>query len=259
MYFEVHGLTTPNAPTLVLSSGLGGSAQFWQPQLADLVENHRVIVYDQLGTNRSPATLPSDYRIAHMAEELIKLLDTLNVTQSHFIGHALGGLVGLELAMAQPERLSSLVLINTWSSPNPHTLRCFNIRKAILDSGRKGIYLQMQGLLLYPPDWIVANQDKLAKEEAHHLANFPDQNNLLARIQALSVFDIDAHLSDIHTPTIAIANKDDMLVPWQRSQILVEHMPNASLTTLEYGGHACSITVPSVFNRILRRHLNAFA
>ncbi|MEG3767485.1 pyrimidine utilization protein D [Alteromonas sp. 14N.309.X.WAT.G.H12] len=259
MYFEVHGLTTPNAPTLVLSSGLGGAAQFWQPQLADLVEDYRVIVYDQLGTNRSPATLPSDYRIVHMADELLTLLDKLDVSQCHLIGHALGGLVGLELAKAQPERLTSLVLINAWSSPNSHTQRCFNIRKALLASGRKDIYLQMQALLLYPPDWIVANQDKLTKEEAHHLANFPDKNNLLARIQALSMFDIDPYLGDIHTPTLVIANKDDMLVPWQRSQILVEHMPNASLTTMEYGGHACSITVPTVFNRILHRHLNAFA
>ncbi|MBU2978829.1 pyrimidine utilization protein D [Alteromonas sp. C1M14] len=259
MYFETHGLTAPDAPTLVLSSGLGGSAQFWQPQLPALINNYRVIVYDQIGTGRSPANLPSHYSIAHMADELLTLLDRLDVSQCHLIGHALGGLVGLQLAIRRPDMLSSLLLVNAWSSPNPHTLRCFNIRKAILASGKKDIYLQMQSLLLYPPDWIAANHAELSKEEAHHVANFPNQDNLLARIHALSTFDIEAQLGDIATPTMAIANKDDLLVPWQRSQPFANKMPNAELVTMEYGGHASSVTATESFNNILLSHLQTFA
>jgi aminoacrylate hydrolase len=255
MHFDVHGLKAKDAPTIVMSSGLGGASGFWKPQLSDFSQSYRVITYDQLGTNKSPANLPSDYSIAHMAEELSALLSELSIAKCPFIGHALGGLVGLQLALTTPSLLESLVLVNAWSSPNPHTTRCFNIRKTLLADDRKKAYLQLQALLLYPPDWIAANAAHLEQEEAHLLGHFPDVSNLLARISALSSFDVAARLKGITTPTLAIVNKDDTLVPWQNSQHLAEEMPNAELAVMEYGGHASSITIPSTFNNLVLGYL----
>lgn len=259
MYYQLLGNDDPNAPTLVFSSGLGGSAQFWQPQLPVLPAHFRVLVYDQLGTGRSPADLPEDYSIGHMAQELKQLLDELDIRRCHLIGHALGGLVALQLALTHPEYLQSQVLINAWSEPNPHSLRCFAIRKSILASGDKVSYLQMQALLLYPPDWIAANIHKLEQEEAHMLAQFPNESNLLARIAALSAFDVDAHLGDIKTDSLVIANKDDTLVPWQRSERLAQGLPQGQLALMDYGGHASSVTVADEFNNLLLTHLKAYS
>ncbi len=258
-HYEIHGLTSPDAPTVVFSSGLGGAAKFWQPQLADFTQTYRVITYDQLGTNKSVGDLPANYCISDMANELAALLIKLEVQQCHFVGHALGGLVGLELGLTQPNLLQSLVLVNAWSSPNPHTLRCFDIRKALLAADRKDMYLQLQALLLFPPDWIAANAQHLDDEEAHLLNHFPDVDNLLARIGALSAFDIDDKLANITTPTLALANKDDTLVPWQRSKLLVDAMPKAELSVMEYGGHASSITVPEDFNKLVLEYLARIA
>lgn len=259
MHFEIHGLTSPEAQTVVFSSGLGGAAKFWQPQVADFTQDYRVITYDQRGTNKSEADLCSEYSISHMAGELAALLQKLEIEQCHFVGHALGGLVGLELGLSQPSLLQSLVLVNAWSSPNPHTLRCFDIRKALLAADRKDMYLQLQALLLFPPDWIVANAKHLQEEEAHLLTHFPNVNNLLARIGALSAFDIDDRLASITTPTLALANKDDTLVPWQRSKKLADAMPNAELSVMDYGGHASSITTPEVFNKLVLEYLQRIA
>jgi len=259
IHHEIHGLTSPDSPTVVFSSGLGGAAKFWQPQLADFTQDYRVITYDQRGTNKSVADLCNEYSISHMASELAALLQKLEIEQCHFVGHALGGLVGLELGVSQPSLLQSLVLVNTWSSPNPHTLRCFDIRKALLAADRKDMYLQLQALLLFPPDWIVANAEHLQEEEAHLLTHFPNVNNLLARIGALSAFDIDDRLASITTPTLALANKDDTLVPWQRSKKLADAMPNAELSVMEYGGHASSITAPEVFNKLVLGYLQRIA
>jgi aminoacrylate hydrolase len=259
LHYEIHGLTSPDAPTIVFSSGLGGAAKFWQPQLADFIQDYRVIIYDHYGTNKSVGDLPENYSISHMADELAALLNKLEVQACHFVGHALGGLVGLQLALSKPELLQSLVLVNAWSSANPHTLRCFNIRKALLAADRKDMYLQLQALLLFPPDWIAANAAHLEEEEAHSLNHFPDVNNLFARIGALSAFDIDKSLHTITTPTLALANKDDTLVPWQRSLMLAEAMPNAELSVMEYGGHASSITNTIAFNELLRSYLGQVA
>ncbi|WP_137167458.1 pyrimidine utilization protein D [Salinimonas lutimaris] len=258
MHFEEYGLTSSNAPVLVFSSGLGGAARFWYPQLDAVSRHYRVIVYDQAGTNNSPQTLPANYRIADMAEELAELLGQADVQQCHLVGHALGGLVGLQLALSYSHLLSSLTLVNAWAEPNPHSQRCFDIRKALLAAGQFRSYLQLQALLLYPPDWIAGHAGLLAEEETHALAAFPDIDNLLARIEALTTFDITGQLGDIHIPVGVIANKDDALVPWQRSEQLANALPNATLSLVEYGGHASSVTIPEQFNQLLLSHLQGF-
>lgn len=255
MHYEIHGRLDADAPTLVLSSGLGGAGAFWTPQLPLLSQDYRVLVYDQLGTNKSPAHLPDEYSIESMAVELLELLDTLEIRQCHFIGHALGGLVGLQMALLRPQLLQSQVLINAWSSPNPHSARCFAVRQNLLRDSGPGAYVQAQSLFLYPADWIAANSEKLASDDAHALAHFPPTANLLRRIQALLAFDIEAQLANIQTPTLLIANRDDMLVPWNRSQHLAELLPNARLVLLEYGGHASSVSDSEPFNRVLLDYL----
>lgn len=255
MYHEILGRQDAAAPTLVLSSGLGGSARFWGPQLAALTDDYRVVVYDQSGSGRSPATLADDYSIAEMARELLALLDSLDIQRCHFIGHALGGLVGLELALQRPQLLQSQVLINAWSSPNPHSARCFAVRKNLLRDSGPAAYVQAQALFLYPADWIAAHSAQLAEDDAHALAHFPEPTNLLRRIAALQGFDVEAQLSAIHTPTLLIANRDDMLVPWQRSQHLADALPNGELALLEYGGHASSVSDTPTFNRVLLDYL----
>ncbi|MGI4837680.1 MAG: pyrimidine utilization protein D [Janthinobacterium lividum] len=255
MYHEILGRQDTAAPTLVLSSGLGGSARFWGPQLPVLTDHYRVVVYDQAGSGRSPATLADDYSIADMARELLTLLDGIEVQRCHFIGHALGGLVGLQLALQRPQLLQSQVLINAWSSPNPHSARCFAVRKNLLRDSGPAAYVQAQALFLYPADWIAANSAQLAEDDAHALAHFPEPQNLLKRIAALQGFDVEAHLSAIQTPTLLIANRDDMLVPWQRSQHLADALPNGELALLEYGGHASSVSDPATFNRVLLDYL----
>ncbi|WP_183140145.1 alpha/beta hydrolase, partial [Pseudomonas syringae] len=56
---------------------------------------------------------------------------------------------------------------------------------------------------------------------------------------------------------LLIANRDDMLVPWQQSRHLAEVLPNARLVLLEYGGHASSISDPLPFQRALLDFLSA--
>ncbi|MSE15887.1 alpha/beta fold hydrolase, partial [Pantoea agglomerans] len=74
MQLDILGLQNPDAPTLVLSAGLGGVAGFWQPQLAALTARYRVVIYDQRGTGRSADSLPEGYSMAMMASELAAAL-----------------------------------------------------------------------------------------------------------------------------------------------------------------------------------------
>ncbi|MGY4533705.1 aminoacrylate hydrolase [Pseudomonas sp. TE3786] len=246
MHYEIHG--NPGASqTLVLCSGLGGSAGYWTPHLPALSETLRVISYDQRGTGRSPAALAEGYSIADMADELLALLERLDVQRCAFIGHALGGLVGLQIALQRPELLQRLLLINAWAAPNAHSARCFETRIQLLKHCGAAAYVAAQPLFLYPPTWIVANGERLEADLAHALAHFPGEANTLARIAALRAFDISARLGEIRVPTLVMASRDDSLVPWTQSLQLAEGLADARLEVLDFGGHACNLTEQAAF------------
>ncbi|MDH4573374.1 pyrimidine utilization protein D [Salinicola acroporae] len=257
MHYEILGRDDPDAPTILLSAGLGGAGRFWEPQLAALEATHRVVIYDHLGTGNSAAELPAGYAIDDMAGEALALLDNLGIERVDFMGHALGGLVGLQMALLEPARLHRLIVINGWSRVDVQSERCFRVRIALLKECGVQPYLHAQPLFLYPADWLSANHDRLLAEEAHALEHFPGENNVLARIGALSRFDIDSRLSEIHAPTLVIASRDDLLVPYLRSERLARALPHARLEMFDYGGHGLTVTVPEAFNAAMTRFLTA--
>lgn len=255
MHYEILGREDAQAPTILLSSGLGGAGRFWEPQLESLTRTHRVVIYDHLGTGASPAELPHGYTIADMAQEALALLDRLEIRCVDFMGHALGGLVGLQMALIDPARLRRLIVINAWSRVDVQSERCFRVRLALLDGSGTQAYLHAQPLFLYPADWLSAHHDRLLSEEAHALAHFPGEANVKARIGALCAFDIDAQLGAIKTPTLVIATRDDLLVPHTCSRRLADGLPNANLALFDYGGHGLTVTAPDTFNAAVEQWL----
>ncbi|MGJ7487231.1 pyrimidine utilization protein D [Variovorax sp. LT2P21] len=252
LYHEVHGQARPGAPSLLLSSGLGGSAGFWKPQIPALVAaGWRVLAYDQRGTGRSPEALKADYAIDDMARDAVEVLDATDTAQCIVIGHALGGLVGLQLALDTPDRVASLVLVNAWSRPNPHSARCFDARLALLGAVGPRAYVEAQPIFLYPADWCAAHADEVQAEVDHAFAHFPGEANMRARIGALRAFDVDARLASIAVPTLVAAAMDDVLVPWTMSQRLADALPRAILDRVPHGGHAHSVTDADTFNATL--------
>lgn len=256
LHHEVHGPV--DGPSVLLSSGLGGGASYWSSLVPVLVAaGYRVIAYDQRGTGRSRQTLPQDYRIADMSRDIRDVLDVTQTRNCHLVGHALGGLAGLQLALDFPERLRSLTLINAWAAPNPHSARCFDARLALLEAVGPRAYVEAQPIFLYPANWCAANAERVDAEVEHCAAHFPETITMKARIAALRRFDISDRLADIGVPTLVSVAKDDVLVPWTCSLSLAHGLPNAQLHTVEHGAHAHNITAANEFNEQLLAFLDA--
>lgn len=103
-----------DAPVVVLISGLGGSGSYWLPQLAVLEQEYQVVCYDQRGTGNNPDTLAEDYSIAQMAAELHQALVAAGIEHYAVVGHALGALVGMQLALDYPASVTVLISVNGW-------------------------------------------------------------------------------------------------------------------------------------------------
>jgi aminoacrylate hydrolase len=256
LHYEVHG-PSDAAATVLLSSGLGGSAGFWQPQLGALIAaGHRVIAYDQRGTGRSPATLPDAYAIADMARDVREILDATNTARCHFAGHALGGLVGLQLALDAPERIASLVLVNAWSKPNPHSARCFDARLRCWAPSARARTWKRSPSSCTPPRGAPRMRSAWPTRSTMPSRTSPAKHTMRARIAALRAFDVDARLGDIAAPTLVAAAKDDVLVPWTCSLRLADGLQNATLNLVAHGGHAHSVTEADAFNSTLLAFLS---
>jgi aminoacrylate hydrolase len=244
LYHEEHGA----GPPLILSAGLGGSGNYWLPNLPALAAEHRVILYDHRGTGRSDRELPETVTAEQMGDDILALIDGLGLEKATIVGHAAGAVAALALALRNPERIDRLVLVNGWSRLDPHFARCFDVRLALLrDSGPRA-YLHAQPLFLFPANWISEHAGQLAADEEQHLAHFAGAKAYEKRIAALRAFDVDARLSEITAPTLALAAADDMLVPSSCSARLAQGIKGARHSVMDWGGHGCNVTDPTGFN-----------
>jgi aminoacrylate hydrolase len=128
------------APFVVMSAGLGGAGAYWQPQIPALSAGYLVITYDQRGTGRNRQSVADGVTIGDMADDVVAIINDVGAP-CHFVGHALGGLIGLELARNHPGKLRSLVLVNAWARLDPHTARCFDVRTEILNASGPAAYI----------------------------------------------------------------------------------------------------------------------
>ena len=98
-----------DGPPLVLVHGLGGTIENWRALAPPLAACHRVLVPDLPGHGRS-APLPEARHVDALAEAVLGIADAEEMRSAVWVGHSLGGVVGLRAAVLRPEAVRGLVL-----------------------------------------------------------------------------------------------------------------------------------------------------
>jgi aminoacrylate hydrolase len=186
-----------------------------------------------------------------MADDIASVLDHAGVDAAHVVGHAIGGIVGIELALRHPKRLRSLAVVNGWGRADPFLRRCFEIRKQILNQSGPQAYVRAQPLFLYPPQWISENIAHLDAEEEKILKHFPSIATMNQRIDMFLAFEGGRRLAEINVPTLLSSAKDDALVPAYLTRELAAAIPDARVHEVDWGAHAFSVVTPKIFNDTL--------
>ncbi len=86
-----------------------------------------------------------------MAAELHQALVAAGIEHYAVVGHALGALVGMQLALDYPASVTVLISVNGWLRINAHTRRCFQAGEPLLYSGGAQAWVEAQPLFLIPP------------------------------------------------------------------------------------------------------------
>lgn len=242
LYYETHG--DDAAPPLILVSGLGGSAGYWVPNLPALTRDYRVIAFDHRGTGRSDRAIGERATIDALADDIALLMRELGLSRAAIVGHAIGGMAGLVLALAKPEQVARLVVINGWARLDPYTARCFEARLALLHDSGPLAYIRAQPIFLFPPQWISDHHDHLSSHEVAQVEDFPVIATMDKRIRGTAAFDILDALGSMSVPVLYVASEDDALVPPACSDRLHAATPGSRIVRLPYGGHGCNVTDP---------------
>ena len=124
-------------PAVVLIHGHPFNRSMWAAQLGALGDGYRVIAPDLRGYGDSPVT-PGTVLMSQLATDVAGLLDRLGVSRAAVAGLSMGGLVTMELAIADPARWWALGLVATTAQPVTEAKRADRMARADL-AEREGI------------------------------------------------------------------------------------------------------------------------
>src|ERR1043165_2031505 len=93
-----------SGPPVLLIQGVGVHGSGWSPQVSPLSKNFQCLSFDNRGIGLSqPAT--RKLTVDQMAEDARALMDAQGWHSAHVVGHSLGGLIALNLALGNPRRI----------------------------------------------------------------------------------------------------------------------------------------------------------
>jgi 3-oxoadipate enol-lactonase len=253
LYYEVSG----SGPSLVLCHGYTGSHQDWMFQVPVLAQKYQVVTIDHRGHGTSDAPSSADaYSIPTLGNDLYILLNYLDIARCCLVGHSMGGLVALQLALDQPQVVSSLVLVDTASGPvnipghadrrgELHAIARTDGMEAVFDYDAKNNPLSLRRFERYP---------RLFNRSKQRMLEMPVDGYVYIG-QALSECeDLTRRLEEISVPTLVMVGEEDF--PFQQpSRTLAEDMPNAQLRVVPQALHCPQEEEPETFNQILLEFL----
>lgn len=233
-------------PILVLLHGSNASLHTWEPWAQRLKTTMRVVTVDLPGHGLTGATVEGDYSTDGMVAFVDSFTRTLGIDRPFVLaGNSMGGNVAWRFALAHPDRVSKLILVDAAGVTMPGVnmtppigfrlarspifaplLRHFAPR-AIFEKTLQAAFYDKS---LAPPEMV----DRYW--ELNRRPGTPDAT--FARFR-MPPFDpaMMARLSEIKVPTLVLWGREDALIPVRLSAVYAEKMPQATVIIYDHCGH----------------------
>lgn len=243
-----------SGPTVLLLHGLGGSSANWRLTIPALA-GFRVIALDQIGAGRSDK--PSlNYRVATLVECLHEFMTVAGIDKATLVGHSQGGWVAAAYALAHPDRIERLVLVDSGgyspariNLPPPTREALLRLNPSTLAGLRSVLELTFANKLMIT-DALVRTvfEQKLAANDGHVINAFIDS---VLRGEDY----VDGRLGALTMPTLVIWGREDALIPVVAADAFVADIPGAQKAVLEGCGHIPQLECFITFNGTLQKFL----
>jgi pimeloyl-ACP methyl ester carboxylesterase len=262
----------PNGRTVVLLHGRNFPSSYWAPVIKMLSEaGYRVVVPDQIGFGKSSKP-QGELHFDTLARNTIALLDHLKIDKAEIVAHSLGGMLGVRIARAYPERVAHLVLTapigledyRLYVPPKP-TERMIEAEDKLTAEGYRK-QLETNYAIKLPPDQITP-----FIEARFNMKGSPDYKRWLRAFvssgQMIYREPVAHEIPLITEPTLFIMGGDDHNAPGRPNapealrgkmgqnadlaKKLAAQMPNARAEIIPNTGHLVFLEAPDKYRELL--------
>jgi pimeloyl-ACP methyl ester carboxylesterase len=228
LWYAVYG---HGDPVILVHGGLANS-DYWGLQIPVLARRYQVIVLDSRGHGRSTRTAaPIGYDA--MAADVLALMDTLHVGKAALVGWSDGAIIGLDIAIHHPERLSRLFAFAANSDPS-----------GVKDVEKSPVF--------------TAYIERASREYAK-LSPTPTQFKAfldnISKMWASEPHFTDDQLRGIKVPTWIVDADHDEAIKRENTDVMALMIPGAGELILPGVSHFAFLQDPALFNATLLHFL----
>lgn len=240
------------APVLVLGNSLGTNAAVWDRQVTEFRQHFRLVRYDLPGHGGSPAPA-APYTIAGLGAGVLALLDSLGVWRFAYCGISLGGMIGMWLAAAAPDRISALGLVCT-SAYLPPADGWRGRASQVRDTGMASVSATVVGRWFTPS--FAATAPQVVSEFTAELER-TDPAGYAGCCEAIADMDLRGDLPAITAPTLVIAGADDPATPPEHGAAIASLVMAGRLDVIPATAHLATVEAADAVSSGLLIHLRA--
>jgi 3-oxoadipate enol-lactonase len=251
---DLHWEQAGEGPAVVLVHEAIADSRMWEPQWRTFPRAHRTVRYDMRGFGQSPIG-PGTY--SH-ARDLLDLLDEVGLERTSLVGGSLGGRVALEVAVAQPERIEKLVLMDPggpgadWSE---ETQAGWEEEDAALERGDIDAAVEVNLRM-----WVDGPHRSPSEVDADLRARVGEMQRRAFEIQMpvyetareeLLVPDLADRVGEVRVPTLILTGDEDRDDIQALANKLAETIPDVQRTSIPRAAHIPSLERPGEFDRLV--------
>jgi pimeloyl-ACP methyl ester carboxylesterase len=252
----------PDGPPVLLIQGVGVHGAGWRPQVDALAADHHCATFDNRGMGRSQPVGDRALTVEQMADDALAVMRDIGWESAHIVGHSLGGLIALQLALAHRDAVRSLSLLCTFADGRiatrltPRMLWVGTRTRIGPRRARRRAFLE----LVMPPGAASRNGDaeQLAAELeplfGHDIADQPPI--VMPQLRAAKRCNLAPRLSKLAgVATLVVSATHDPIAPPFAARQIADGIPGSRHIEFLDASHGLPISHAGRANALLREHL----
>jgi len=243
-----------SGPVLLFIHGFPFDRTMWVAQLAGLAKIRTAVAVDLRGHGLSDVMSGGDFSMDLFADDVAKTLDAIGAEKADIVGLSMGGYVLFSFWRRHPERVRSLIFIDTKAEADSDEAKAGREKTAetAASQGMQPIYETLASKVVGSSPSVEV-QDKLKEMMLGTAPEVAAADALAMRDRA----DSTADLPNITVPVLWLHGEEDALMPIEGARASAAKVPGAKFVSIPKGGHVSPMENPEAVDAAIQEFLKS--
>ncbi|KAD6795835.1 hypothetical protein R6Q59_007061 [Mikania micrantha] len=246
--------------TVVLAHGFGTDQSVWKHLVPHLVEDYKVVVYDNMGagtTNPEYFDFDRYATIDGFAYDVIGILEEIGISSCIFVGHSMSAMIGAVASVARPDLFYKIIMI----SASPRYVNTVDYFGGFEHEELEQLFEAIQSNFKawcsgFAPLAVGGDMESVAVQEFSRTLFNMRPDIAMSVAQTIFLSDLRPLLCHVVVPCHIIQSKKDLAVPVVVSEYLHQNLGGKSIVEImSTDGHLPQLSSPDVVVPVLLRHV----